>query len=330
MLLLHSMGTRREITILASHMLLLLWVLPPALLFTEKVAASLPSPVQCTPTGCTVSYFQNIWLDRTPCTAGIAFYPTTEDELIRAVAHAVQNNLNVKVISKDAHSIPKLVCPGGSDGVIISTRDYNQNIYVNKTALTVTADSGVYLRELVDRVAEDGLTLAHVPNWDGLSVAGMISTGAHGTGLSDKGSSVHDYVTGIRMVVPSGPEDGYAKVVSFDEEDEGLNAAKLSIGVLGAISQVTFALHPMFKRSVSLEIRSDGNLENEIEVFAKSHAHGGLAWYPASNKAMFKIDDRVGVDVEGDGAYKLFLDDGILVSVAESIRSTGKPYVSKL
>ncbi|MCO5591032.1 hypothetical protein L7F22_045008 [Adiantum nelumboides] len=48
----------------------------------------------------------------------------------------------VKVVSKFAHSPPKLACPGGNQGLVFSTRDYNQQLIVDEVRMTVTVDSG--------------------------------------------------------------------------------------------------------------------------------------------------------------------------------------------
>lgn len=249
----------------------------------------------------------------------MAIYPTTEQELIQAVALAAKTHTKIKVVSKGSHSATKLVCPGGNQGLIVSTRDYNSLIHVNATSKTVTADAGVMLRDLVDTIADYGLTLPHTPYWEGVSVAGMISTGAHGSGMWGRGSAPHDYVVGLRLITAATEEEGYVKVIDLAEGDEDLDAARLSLGVLGAISKVTFQLEPMFKRSVKLELRGDERLEDEILEFAKEHEFGGLSWYPSSGKALFKLDNRVSVDAEGEGAHKLATLDKMEVGFIEGL-----------
>lgn len=160
------------------------------------------------------------------------------------------------------------------------------------------------LGALLDTIAEYGLALPHSPVWQGVSVAGLISTGAHGSGMWGKGSAAHDYVVGMRLIVPAAEEEGYARIVDLHEGDEDLNAARLSLGVLGAISTVTFQLEPMFKRSTRIEVKADESLDSELLQFAKGHEFGEISWYPATGKVLLKLEDRVSVETEGEGAYQ--------------------------
>ncbi|KAL0283126.1 UNVERIFIED_CONTAM: L-gulonolactone oxidase 3 [Sesamum angustifolium] len=100
-------------------------------------------------------------------------YPTTEEELRSAVANANKNHLKVKVVSRFSHTIPKLACPTNqSRAILISTEKYNTSIDVDVASMTVTADAGVGLRAVIDRVEAEGLSLVAAPYWEGVSVGG--------------------------------------------------------------------------------------------------------------------------------------------------------------
>jgi len=104
---------------------------------------------------------------------------------------------------------------------------------------TVTLESGFTLKQIINEASKNGLVLPHTPYWYGLTIGGMMETGSHGSTLWGKGSSIHDYVVEIRIVRPLDFEDGYAKVEILNEQNnEDFNAAKVSLGVLGVISQV--------------------------------------------------------------------------------------------
>ncbi|GLJ25112.1 hypothetical protein SUGI_0480260 [Cryptomeria japonica] len=273
----------------------------PVLCTDTENGACPPAPsLECKSHACEILNYLGIWEDRSICKAASVALPTSESQLFHAVAHAVQNNQKIRVVSRHAHSLSMLVCVE-SQGLIISTQNYDSIIEVNKKAMTITVQSGTIMRDVIEAAAKHGLALPTMTYINGVSAAGVISTGAHGSGLKGKGSAVYEYVLGMRIIVPASPSEGYAKIISLTEADEDLKAAKLGLGTLGAISEITFALEPMFKRSVSVSVKDDYDLENEAERFLRAHTYGDIYWLPSHRKALFFASDRVSVDVAGDG-----------------------------
>ncbi|BBN13768.1 L-gulonolactone oxidase [Marchantia polymorpha subsp. ruderalis] len=283
----------------------LVLVLALACQFDTTEGVSVPT-VTCSSgnEGCSVTNYLREFPDRSQCRAAAVVYPSTEQELVAAVAQAVRNGQKMRVVSKGSHSIPKLVCPGGNGtGLIISTRDYDQNIVVDRAAQTATLDAGVRLKPFVDTVAGYGLAFPHLPYWAGLSISGVLATGAHGSGLWGKGSGVYEYVTAMRLVVPASAAEGYAKVISLvaGQDDELLNAARVSLGVLGVVSTITLQLQPQFKRSITFVQKSDSDLESQILPNAWHNEFGDILWQPALKLAVYRLDNRVSLGTFGRG-----------------------------
>ncbi|KAH9304195.1 hypothetical protein KI387_008599, partial [Taxus chinensis] len=181
---------------------------------------------------------------------------------------------------------------------------YDSIIEINSSAKTITVESGALMRDVIEEAAKAGLALTTLTSWDGVSAGGSISTGAHGSGFLGKGSVIDSYVVGMRLVVPASASEGYAKVVQLTEADHDLKAARLSLGTLGVISQITFSLEPMFKRSISINLEDDDGLENQLESFWNLHEFGKIYWYVANRKVLMERVDRITVDVPGDGINK--------------------------
>jgi len=215
----------------------------PFLLFflAFYVALSTPEdPINCSShnTNCTITNSYAIFPDRSICEAQQVFYPTQEQELLRVVASATRNGKKMKVATRFSHSIPKWVCPEGRNGWLISTKHLNRVMEIDTEKRTVRVQSGVTLKQLVEEAAKVGLCLQYTPYWWGLTMGGILGTGAHGSSLWGKGSAVHEQVVELRIVTPAPPEHGYAKVHTLTEEHQHLNAAKVSLGLFGVISQV--------------------------------------------------------------------------------------------
>jgi FAD-dependent oxidoreductase len=215
-------------------------------LFIDLIHGLTPqSPIQCNQTICTLKNSYGTWNDRKNCYAINVTYPTTEEQLRLAVSYVVQNNLKAKIVTKFSHTIPTLSCPqqNKNNAFFISTEKYDSEIQIDATNLAVTVDSGVKLRQLIDEVEKNGFSLVAAPYWEGVTIGGVISTGAHGSSWWGKGGAFHDYVLGINIVVPGSKSEGYAKILKLDAHDQRFNAAKVSLGVLGAISKVKFVLY---------------------------------------------------------------------------------------
>uniref|UniRef100_A0A5B7C0D8 L-gulonolactone oxidase n=1 Tax=Davidia involucrata TaxID=16924 RepID=A0A5B7C0D8_DAVIN len=309
------------------------WLLPRIIwgstltLLTTIHAMPPPSPVQCNKTGCTLYNSYGVWGDRKDCHVPKILYPTTEEELRLAVANANKNKLKVKVVSKFSHTIPKLACPSerqSGNSILISTEKYNSTIKVDAANLAVTADSGVGLRALIDRVEEAGLSLVAAPYWEGVSVGGLISTGAHGSSWWGKGGAVHDHVVGLSLIVPAKESEGYAKIIRFNAQDPLLNAAKVSLGMLGVISKVTFSLERGFKRSITFNFTDDGHIEDEFMDHGKKHEFADITWYPSRHTAVYRYDDRVPLDTNGDGVNDFIGFQSNPVVISKSVRAMEK------
>jgi L-gulonolactone oxidase len=124
------------------------------------------------------------------------------------------------------YSAPKLACPD-DNGLLISTKNLNRVLKIDVKLLRMTVESGVTLREIISEAARFEMALPYTPYWSGLSIGGLISTGAHGSTL-----------VMFMMFMSDVLEDGYAKVRNLNESDQDINAARVSLGVLGVISQV--------------------------------------------------------------------------------------------
>ncbi|WJX16525.1 L-gulonolactone oxidase 3 [Trifolium repens] len=296
-------------------------------LFIDLIHGLTPqSPIQCNQTICTLKNSYGTWNDRKNCYAINVTYPTTEEQLRLAVSYVVQNNLKAKIVTKFSHTIPTLSCPqqNKNNAFFISTEKYDSEIQIDATNLAVTVDSGVKLRQLIDEVEKNGFSLVAAPYWEGVTIGGVISTGAHGSSWLGKGGAFHDHVLGINIVVPGSKSEGYAKILKLDAHDQRFNAAKVSLGVLGAISKVKLSLEHRFKRSITFNFTDDSDIENVYIEHAKKYEFADITWYPSRHTAVYRYDFRVPLDTSGDGVYDFigFQANNILIS--ESVRAAEK------
>ena len=122
------------------------------------------------------------------------------------------------------------------------------------------AEAGMKIRALNAELARSGRALENLGGYDGQSIAGIVSTATHGSGLafgplSDAVRSL-DVVAGDgtlhRIEPPDGPTDpaAFARELpdwTLHRDDGWYDAARVGMGCLGLIYAITLAVVPAFE-----------------------------------------------------------------------------------
>ncbi|CAE5968925.1 unnamed protein product [Arabidopsis arenosa] len=306
-------------------------VLSLHLLFSVSYSSPPENPVSCGFRGrnCTVLNSYGAFSDRAICRASVVAYPTTENDLLQVVAEGTRARQKMRVVTRFSHSTTKLACVDGEDGRLISTELLNKTLSVDRDAMTITVQSGVSLRQLIGDAAKVGLALRMAPHWWGLTVGGMMSTGAHGSSWDGErgGTAFHDYVIEMRMVTSAPPDQGYSMIRTLNRSNfSELDAARVSLGVFGVISQVTVQLELMFKRSITYITIKDSDLVEMVEKHGDRYEFPDIMWYPSQGEVVYRMDERVSINISGSGLYNSVLYKAEDSNLLEFQRSRGMTY----
>jgi L-gulonolactone oxidase len=90
--------------------------------------------------------------------------------------------------------------------------------------------------------------------------------------------------------------------------------------------QVTLSVERGFKRSVTYNFTSDEEFEEELMDHARKHEFGDITWYPSKHKAVYRYDDRVPINVSGNGVYDFIGFQSTSILISKSIRAAGNIY----
>jgi L-gulono-1,4-lactone dehydrogenase len=162
--------------------------------------------------------------------------PTSEDELAHVVAQAVQDGLPVRAVGS-RHSFTDIAA---TDGLMVDTTGLQRVVDVQPASRRVTVEAGIKLRALGPVLADRGLALENQGDIDAQALAGALATATHGTGARFGNLSAR--VVGMRLVTGSGT----AIDLTAKSDPEGLLAARVSLGTLGVVSQVTIECSPLY------------------------------------------------------------------------------------
>jgi FAD/FMN-containing dehydrogenase len=144
---------------------------------------------------------------------------------------------------------------------LVDMTTYNKIISYDDDALTITAQSGVILGDLLEAIESKGWCIPCLPDINTITLGGALATGTHGT----SGKLLSEYVIKCSIVLA----DGTLKKVT--SEDPLIDAVRVSLGVLGVLSEITFKCEPIYTLHVKEGPENDSEWLPKISERLKKH-----------------------------------------------------------
>jgi L-gulonolactone oxidase len=150
----------------------------------------------------------------------------------------------------------------------------------------VTVQAGIRLFELNERLAERGLAMPNLGDIDRQSIAGATATATHGTGAGL--GNIATAIVGIELVAGDGT------VVRADEQHdpELLRVARVGLGALGIVTEVTLRCVPAFNLHARETIEPLDDLLSEFADTMHSTDHVEFFWMPGARRCQVKRNTR--------------------------------------
>jgi FAD-linked oxidoreductase len=228
--------------------------------------------------------------------------PRDIEGLSRLVEGAASRGERVKVVGS-GHSFTAAAV---TDGRLVRIGNLAGIRSIDRDRLRVTVGAGTTLADLNVLLAAEGLAMPNLGDIAYQTVAGAISTSTHGTGSQLPGLAAQ--VVGMTLV------DGRGRVVTIDETENSalLPHARVSIGALGAIAEVTLQVVPAFRlRAVEQPMRLEAVLES-VHDHAASNDHFEFYWIPHTKWALTKRNNRTDDPVDRMPAWREWRDKTFL------------------
>ena len=120
------------------------------------------------------------WAENQSCSPDGIFTPINEEELLYSVRQAIKESQKVKAVGT-GHSFTGTAL---TNGYLIDLSKYDKILSVDPNLNQVTVQVGKKLEHLSPELWDHGLAMSDLGDIAYQSVAGAISTGTHGTGLT--------------------------------------------------------------------------------------------------------------------------------------------------
>ncbi|CAN5761384.1 D-arabinono-1,4-lactone oxidase [soil metagenome] len=208
--------------------------------------------------------------------------PTTTGQVAEHVARAAASGERVKVIG-GGHSFTAAAATSGMQLTLDAMTDI---VDADVTAGCVTVQAGIRLHQLNERLAGMGLALPNLGDIDRQSIAGAIATATHGTGRGLGNLATN--VVGMTLV------DGVGDVVrcSADEHADLLAVARVGIGALGVVTEVTLQCVPAFNLHARETIEPLDDVLADFDRASTDVDHFEFYWMPGTRRCQVKRNRR--------------------------------------
>ncbi|KSV68691.1 FAD-dependent oxidoreductase [Sinorhizobium sp. GW3] len=209
------------------------------------------------------------WVGNQSCIVRHRGAPESEAALAEMVREATAQGLNVRCAGS-GHSFTPVALTSGLQLTLSSMQGV---VNIDSTRKRVAVKAGTSINQLGKVLKENGLSLINQGDIDSQALAGALTTGTHGTGA--RLGNMASQIVGMRLVQP----DGSILVVDETTPDL-LEAARVSVGMLGVISEITLQAMQSYNLHEKLwRCTFDEMIEQHDELAAK-HRHFGFFWCP--------------------------------------------------
>lgn len=246
------------------------------------------------------------WAGDQRCQPAKVESPRDIEELSAAVVSASRSGMNVRAVGS-GHSFSDIAC---TDGMQIGLDRMKGVIDVHRDAGLLRVQGGITIREVNERAAEHGLALPNLGDIDAQSIAGAISTATHGTGA--RLANIPAAVAEITLVLA----DGSTLTCSAQSDPETFAAARVGLGALGVIAEVTLACVPSFcLRAVDSSAPLQETLER-FEELSLENDHFEFYVFPYATRALTRTNNRTDEPPRPPGRLSSYVNDVLLVNEA--------------
>lgn len=230
--------------------------------------------------------------------------PRSEAEVALLIQRAASDGLAVKAVGA-GHSFTRVAATGGVQVCLDALTGVTE---VDPSRGEVTVRAGTPLHVLNEELGILGLALPNLGDIDRQTIAGATSTGTHGTGLRLTGLAAG--IRALRIVLA----DGTAVSCSPTHEPELFEAARLGLGALGIVTELTLAVVPAYLLQAHERPERMSELLERVDVEFEAHDHFEFYWFPHTDRALSKRNNRVpaGTEREPLPAWRARLDDDLL------------------
>lgn len=219
------------------------------------------------------------WSGGQSCTPAIRTAPASEAELADIVASGATP---IRAVGA-GHSFSPLV---PTEGTLVSLDRLSGVVSHDAATHRATFKAGTRLGAMASALADRNLALDNMPDINKQTIAGAIATATHGTGIEL--GSLSTFVTGLKLMTASG------ELVACNETTNTalFDAARVSLGALGIVTEITMQARPLYKLKRRTWIAPVEEMLEQAPELWKAHRNFEFYYVPYSGMAIGITNDE--------------------------------------
>ena len=220
--------------------------------------------------------------------------PRSEKEVVEAVKGALKKKQKIRVMAT-GHSFTPII---ETDGLLLDLENIRGVKAVDPKKQRAFVGSGTPISELGDPLWERGLALINQGDIDAQRIAGAISTGTHGSGISF--GSFSSVLKSCRIVTGTG------QVIEINEKNPDLlHAAQVSVGMLGVMVGMELQVTKRYNLKEHISHESFNDVMSNFYERVEKNRNFSFFWFPSEESAaLYNIELPPGEKATDSGTFK--------------------------
>jgi len=206
------------------------------------------------------------------------YTPESEEAIIQVIELARRNQKSLRPIGS-GHSWTPLY---NTDEYLLDLQDYAGITDIDASQYRMTFKAGTKMSRVTDLLLENNLSLENQGDINSQVIAGAFSTGTHGTGETLR--SMANQMQQFKLLTASGE----IKLIDKDMTPDLFQAAAVSMGLLGIISEIEVQALPLYKLEAHSEAVHFSEILPQVDQMVRENRHFELFYFPIGDWALMK------------------------------------------
>lgn len=240
------------------------------------------------------------WSRSFTTTPSAIFQPSSEKEIIEIIHKATTQNKVVKAIGS-GHSC-SLIASANNGYLLDLQANYQGIIHFDNNTKQLSVKSGTSLKQIADFALANNCALDNLGTIVDQSIAGSISTGTHGSGITH--GAVDQSILAVSIITA----DGNVKIFDKRTNTNEFHLAVVSLGALGIISTVTLQLVANFNMKITTKSLDFNAMIAHIPK-AYTDDYCRFWWAPHTNRVQYWEAHKTTDKVDKPSLWNYYIND---------------------